>query len=399
MSTEEIDNNKCDTPTAAAENADKTIASALMKPEDNQLSAETHKTETPLPAVFSYREDLGNDPFRGIIKWAFLEGVESGTKKDLKPEFLHKLLIREVARTTPDRYLVMKIVDRMIKNPKESKSKDFCKSLSESTRKATISVPETLARLDMALPSEMTRAFKAVVSDGWKSAMKKQFSPDELSSIDNWIRDRSSMISPSSNLEYLSAKARMETLHAELDDTNTRVANMKQSILEASEIASRTSRVLINLQNERMAPLLRGLDGFKSEIEMLRETFRKKEQDLSEVRANAMEMASVLRNEIATIRAEAEREKEQREEAEQKRKAAEHERDERATDLRFERRDREAERNRIGDSIRPYYDDFRLADRKDSEMMSQVFRGHLSRMFTILQRLGISLKDQEELAK
>ncbi len=333
---------------------------------------------------------MGSDPFRGMFKWEFLEGMEAAGKK-AKSDVLLELFVREIARDVPDRFLVGKIVDRFLSSAKDFKPKEFWKALAG---KPGIS-DETFARIDAAVPAPLYADFRDALFKSWKTD-RKALSPEQTEAIEKW-KAANAGAGGLWNAAFTGAKGQFEETERVVAGIGDSISDAKNALGDAIVDAANLQRTIRETSDGRIDSLAHKLDRLLETIEAKQRELESSAAVLVDAKSEAAENAATLRNEIESIRGDFETEKAKRQEADSRREAAERDRDERTTDLRFEKRDRESEKHRLAETLRNYYEDFRRAEgRPDSETLSSVFRDHLSSIFDAVRRFGAKIDGEDD---
>ena len=369
-------------------------SSAALEPEPSVRETANkrpkEKAPDPVLAVFDRHEELGNDPFRGIFKWEFLEGMEAAGKK-AKLDVLLELFVREIARDIPDRFLVGKIVERFLSSAKEFKPKEFWKALSA---KPGISA-ETFVKIDNVVPAPLYADFRDALFKPWKTD-RKALSPEHTEAIENW-KSANARSGGLWDAAFTGARGRLEETEHIAVGIGHAISDARSALGDAVADVANLQRTIHETSNGRIDSLVHKLNSLLQTIEEKQRELESSTAVLADAKAEAAENAATLRNEIEHVRGDFENEKSKREEADSRRESAERERDERATDLRFEKRDRESEKRRLAEALRNYFEDFRRAEgRPDSETLSSVFRDHLSSIFDVVRRFGARIDGEEE---
>ena len=369
-------------------------SSAVSEPEPSVRETANkrpkEKAPDPVLAVLERREEMGSDPFRGMFKWEFLEGMEAAGKK-AKSDTLLELFVREIDRDIPDRFLVGKIVERFLSSAKDFKPKEFWKSLAG---KPGISA-ESFSKIDEAVPAPLYADFRDALFKPWKTD-RKALSPEQTEAIEKWKAANAGAGGPW-NAAFTGAKGQLEETERIAAGIGHAISDAKNAIGNAVVDAANLQRTIRETSDGRIDSLTHKLDRLLDTIEEKQRELESSASVLVNAKSEAAENAATLRNEIESIRGDFENEKAKRQEADSRREAAERDRDERTTDLRFEKRDRESEKHRLAETLRNYYEDFRrAAGRPDSETLSSVFRDHLSSIFDAVRRFGAKIDGEDD---
>lgn len=347
------------------------------------------KAPDPVLAVLERREEMGSDPFRGMFKWEFLEGMEAAGKK-AKSDVLLELFVREIDRDIPDRFLVGKIVDRLLSSAKDFKPKEFWKALAG---KPGISAA-TFARIDATVPAPLYADFRDALFKPWKTD-RKALSPEQTEAIEKW-KAANADAGGLWNAAFTGAKGQLEETERIVAGIGDAISDAKNALGNAIVDAANLQRTIRETSDGRIDSLAHKLDRLLETIEEKQCELESSAAVLVDAKAEAAENAATLRNEIESIRGDFENEKSKREEADSRRESAERERDASNWDKDEAERSKQGLKNDIADALVPFYEDFLgIKDGINPSVLAEGLKSHLGTVFRILKRKGIPLDGGE----
>ena len=357
------------------------------KPSQGEQLANPKKEKVPDPvlSVLDHREELGNDPLRGILKWEYLDGLEAAGKK-VKFDILLKLFLKEMGHAVPDRFLIGKIVDRMLSSPKDFRAKSFWAELS-----ATSDITAAFfAKFDSAIPAPVYSEFQQTLLKSWKKD-QKELKPEQVETVETW-RNQGQSVAKQTMAVYRGAQKLFEENEILANGIKTELESARDTILTTAACAENLRRTINDTAESKLAL-------FPARLNRLIEVIDEKQSELNNAQS-AIEIlkiqtecnAETLRKEIAEVRKDAENERAMRLEADKKREECERNLAQANWDKNAAKQSNAGLKNDIAASLSVFFEDFSgMSDEIDPATAVGILKSHLSNIFGILQRKGIPL--------